>query len=156
MMDTTATHNSNQTIGAQAHAATAAHDELPISMNAMAALSYAITPVAVGALLMRDYQKNAHVRFAATQSLVLMGSVMVAYIVIGVVLGLFSAMVGAILGSLSLYSLRAIVSMIPTFASLLLSLGTLGTVVALIVTASQGKKLKLPIIGEFAERFASR
>lgn len=134
----------------------AAEPELPISANAMAALSYAIGIVAIFALAMRDYQKNAHVRFAATQSLLFLGTWMVGYVAIVVVFGILTAIANVILGALKLYALMGLVFAVSPLLTLLFSLGMLGTLVALVVTAAQGKKLKLPVLGGFAERFASR
>jgi len=122
----------------------------------MAALSYFCGIFAIVALVVRDYQKNDQVRFSAVQALLFQGSWVVSYVAIAIVTGIFSAMVNLLLGSLKLYALMGILVALPTLASLVFTLGMFATLIVLIVTAAQGKTIKLPVLGKIAERFANR
>ncbi len=131
-------------------------DDLPVSANAMSALSYFIGLVAIAALVMRDYSKNKTVRFHAVQALLFQGSWVVSYIAIAITTAIFSTVVNLLLGSLKLYAMLGLMIALPSLVSLVFTLGMLGTWLFLIVSASQGKTVKLPVLGRIAERIAAR
>ncbi len=86
---------------------------------------------------------NKTVRFHAFQSLLMLG----AAIAVSVAIGIFAGLVGAITGSVSLSGLLGMFAW-------LVSLLYLGLSVFAAVKAFQNSSLKLPVIGDMAEKWA--
>ena len=101
-----------------------------LSDNAAGALAYVTIIPAIIFLLLEPYNKKQFVRFHAWQCIFLF----IACIVVEIILGMIP-IVGWII--------------LPFFG-----LGVLALVIFLIVKASQGKKVVLPVIGPFAEKQA--
>ncbi len=101
-----------------------------LSDNAAGALAYVTIIPAIIFLLVEPYNKKQSVRFHSWQCIFLF----IACIVIEIILGMIP-IVGWII--------------LPFFG-----LGVLVLVIFLIIKASQGKKLVLPVIGPFAEKQA--
>jgi uncharacterized membrane protein len=104
-----------------------------------AVLAYFLLP-AVFFLAVAPYNKNRFLRFHSLQS------------------------IGAWLGLVAAVAMLRIVSLVFTFiptlvqllASLLVSLGFFIVWIVLLVKALQGERFKLPLLGEFAEKRASK
>ncbi len=101
-----------------------------LSDNAAGALAYVTIIPAIVFLLVEPYNKKQFIRFNAWQCIFLF----VACVVVEIILGMIP-IIGWII--------------LPFFG-----LGVLALVIFLIVKASQGKKLVLPVIGPFAEKQA--
>lgn len=101
-----------------------------LSDNAAGALAYVTIIPAIIFLLVEPYNKKQFVRFHSWQCIFLF----IACIVVEIILGMIP-IVGWII--------------LPFFG-----LGVLVLVIFLIIKASQGKKLVLPVIGPFAEKQA--
>ncbi|MGA7905832.1 MAG: zinc-ribbon domain-containing protein [Candidatus Sulfotelmatobacter sp.] len=105
------------------------------------ALAYVTIIPAIVFLLLDPYKKNRFVRFHSLQCLLLWGA--------GVVVGVVLRLVGVVL------------LIIPVVGHLLILLIVLVVVIAgvaiwlvLVVKALQGEMFKLPLLGDFAERWA--
>ena len=107
--------------------------------NTAAGLSYVVGWI-TGLIFFLGEKQNRFVRFNAMQSILLYAAVTVIYIVLGIVGGalLFSGLYGIVILLNSLVGLGAFVLWI-----------------ILMINAFQGKYLKLPIIGDYAEKFAT-
>jgi uncharacterized membrane protein len=107
--------------------------------NTAAGLSY-IAGWITGLIFFFGEKQNRFVRFNAMQSILLYAAVTVIYIVLGVLGGalLFSGLYGIVVLLNSLVGLGAFVLWI-----------------ILMINAFQGKYLKLPVIGDYAEKFAT-
>ncbi len=107
--------------------------------NTAAGLSY-IAGWITGLIFYFGEKQNRFVRFNAMQSILLYAAVTVIYIILGVVGGalLFSGLYGIVILLNSLVGIGAFVLWI-----------------ILMINAFQGKYLKLPIIGDYAEKFAT-
>ena len=110
--------------------------------NVAAGLSY-VAGWITGLIFFFGEKQNRFVRFNAMQSILLFAGLTVLYIVIDV---LIAALAFSGLGV-----------MLVLFGLLiwLVGLGALALWVLLMVYAFQGKYLKLPIIGDYAEKFAN-
>jgi uncharacterized membrane protein len=137
-------------------AAMPAASELPLSPNAMSALSYFFAPAAIAALVMKQYENQAEVRFNAMQSLLLSGTVIMGSIALGILTGILTALASLIFGALKLYGVMAVVLTAVSGFSGLLSLSVFGLWVALIISAANGKRFMVPYLGDMAERMAKR
>lgn len=107
--------------------------------NTAAGLSY-IAGWITGLIFFFGEKQNRFVRFNAMQSILLYAAVTVIYIVLGVLGGalLFSGLYGLVILLNSVVGLGAFVLWI-----------------ILMINAFQGKYLKLPIIGDYAEKFST-
>ena len=101
-----------------------------LSDNAAGALAYVTIIPAIIFLLVEPYNKKSFVRFHAWQCIFLF----IACVVVEIILGMIP-IVGWII--------------LPFFG-----LGVLALVIFLIIKASQGQKIVLPVIGPFAEKQA--
>ena|SRR5690349_9734921 len=110
-----------------------------MAANTAAGLSY-IAGWITGLIFFFGEKQNRFVRFNAMQSILLYAAVTVIYIILGVVGGalLFSGLYGIVILLNSLVGIGAFVLWI-----------------ILMINAFQGKYLKLPIIGDYAEKFAT-
>jgi uncharacterized membrane protein len=88
-------------------------------------------------------KENTFVRFHAFQSLLLTGLYIVLVIAISIIGGVISAVVSGTIGSL--FSLL----------SLLVIVGFLGAMIFGMIKGFQGQILKLPVIGDMAEKWAN-
>jgi len=102
------------------------------------ALSYFLLP-AIVFLLVEPYNKNRFVRFHSFQSL--------GVCLTGLVLGASLRAVGYLL-----FFIPDLGRLLSLLVSMVVSLAFLLVWVVLIVKALQGEMLKLPVVGEFAER----
>ncbi|MBY0371076.1 hypothetical protein K2X33_10345 [bacterium] len=130
--------------------------ELPLSNNAMAALGYFFPPVAIAALVIKQYEGEASVRFHAVQSLVFAASTCVASFVLGTMMAIAMSLVSVVIGALNLWVIAAVVFRMASALSMLYGLGILAIWITLIVAASQGKQLELPFLGKIAKRIGQR
>ena len=92
-------------------------------------------------LVLQPYNQNKTIRFHAFQSIFVCVGLVAVYIVLGIVaaiMGMISSVLGGLIGMF-----------IP-----LVGLASFGLWVYLMVAAYQGKKFKVPIIGEMAEKQA--
>ena len=107
--------------------------------NTAAGLSY-IAGWITGLIFFFGEKQNRFVRFNAMQSILLYAAVTVIYIILGVVGGalLFSGLYGIVILLNSLVGIGAFVLWL-----------------ILMINAFQGKYLKLPIVGDYAEKFAT-
>ena len=110
-----------------------------LSDNAAAGLAYIAVIPAIILLLIEPYNKKSYVRFHAWQCIMLAA----AWIVIDIVL-FFLGLLGTFfqLIDLGLYSLVALAMLILWLMAL--------------IKALNGERHKLPIVGNFAEKFAGR
>jgi uncharacterized membrane protein len=99
--------------------------------NVAGALAYVTIIPAILFLVLEPYNRKPFVRFHAFQCLFLAGALIAIHIVLGFI---------PILGWM---------------VSGLVSLATIVLLIVLIVKASQGQKLKLPVIGDMAEKQAN-
>lgn len=110
--------------------------------NVAAGLSYLFGWIG-GLIFFLGEKQNRFVRFHAMQSLLLSGSLTVLYIVLWV---------------LDIVSLAAYASFLPLlFGGLFWLAGLAGFVlwIVLLINAFQGRYFKLPVIGDYAEKFAN-
>ena len=92
-------------------------------------------------LVLQPYNQNKTIRFHAFQSIFVCVALVAVYIALGIVAGILStisSMLGGLIGML-----------IP-----LVGLASFGLWVYLMVAAYQGKKFKVPIVGDMAEKQA--
>lgn len=92
-------------------------------------------------LVLQPYNQNKTIRFHAFQSIFVCIGLVAVYIALGIVagvLGMISSMLGGLIG----------------LAIPLVGLASFGLWVYLMVAAYQGKKFKVPIIGDLAEKQA--
>jgi uncharacterized membrane protein len=133
----------NQAAGAQSQGERMS-DQIPsaanpsgLSENAAGALAYIFIP-AIVFLLVEPYNRNTYVRFQSWQSIFFF----VAWIVLDILIGVFMRVVPFFgLLALALYPLA--------------SLAMLIVWIMLLIKALNGQKLKLPIIGDLAEKQAN-
>ncbi len=113
---------------------------LGLDPNLAALLSYLLVPFfPIGALIIFFMEKrNLFVRFHAMQSLILGGGLIALWIIVRVLA--FIPLVGVIVGCL--YFLVVLASLV--------------LYIFLMVRAFQGKMFKLPVIGDYAERYANQ
>lgn len=97
-------------------------------------------------LVLEPYNKNKNVRFHAFQSIFLN----VALIAIGVGFGILSFVITMVLG----HFMGGLIAVLLGLLHLVLMLGFLGLWIYMIIQASQGKKVVLPVIGPLAEKQA--
>ena len=111
-------------------------------MNLAGALAYFVLVPAIVLLAVEPYRRNRFVRFHSIQALLLCGGV----IVLGALLRLAGLVIFLIpvVGPL----LVAVMYVVVALAAVLLWL-------VLVVKAFQGEMLKLPVLGDFAERYSS-
>src|SRR5215469_1962001 len=110
--------------------------------NVAAGLSYLFGWIG-GLIFFLGEKQNRFVRFHAMQSLLLSGSLTLLYIVLWVV---------------DIVSLAAYASFLPLlFSGLFWLAGLAGFVlwIVLLINAFQGRSFKLPVIGDYAEKFAN-
>jgi uncharacterized membrane protein len=107
--------------------------------NTAAGLSY-IAGWITGLIFFFGEKQNRFVRFNAMQSILLYAAVTVIYIILGVLGGalLFSGLYGIVILLNSLVGIGAFVLWL-----------------ILMINAFQGKYIKLPIVGDYAEKFAT-
>jgi len=141
---------------AQAAAATANDNDLPLTSNAVAALGYFCGLVAIAGLVLQQYQKDSYVRFHAVQALLFQASWFIAYIAFAIAMAIVTAMVSLVLGSLKMYALMGLLLSIPTTLSALFSLGMFVAWIAMIIMASQGKQFRVPYLAKMADRMMRR
>lgn len=125
---------------------------LGLDANITALLGYIIWIVALIALVME--KENKFVRFHTIQSLLYHAAIvvlMIAFVIIGVFLGIVGAVAGEAGGAIGgiFGSLIGLVGMVVFLAYLV------GLIYAA-VQAYGGKWFKLPIVGNLAERFANK
>jgi len=125
---------------------------LGLDANITALLGYIIWIVALIALVME--KENKFVRFHTIQSLLYHAAIvvlMIAFVIIGVFLGIVGAVAGQAGGAIGgiFGSLIGLVGMVVFLAYLV------GLIYAA-VQAYGGKWFKLPIVGSMAERFANK
>ncbi len=109
-----------------------------LSENAAGALAYITIIPAIVFLLIEPYNRNRYVRFHAWQCIFLF----VAWVALDIVIGVFTRVVPFFgLMGLALYPL--------------VSLAMLIVWIMLLIKALNGQKLKLPIIGDLAEKQAN-
>ena len=111
--------------------------------NVAALLSYVLGWV-TGLVFFLIEKENKFVRFHAMQSIIVFGALFVLQIVIGIFIGLLTA--------IHLYFLIPIF----TFLYPLVGLAALVLWILLMVKAYQGEKFKLPIAGDIAEKSAEK
>ena len=105
----------------------------------------------VSGLIFFLIEKNSRlVRFHAMQSILLN----VLYIVVAVVFGIIISILVVVLGMIS-NSLAAIASLLSGLLWLVLIVGIVVVWVLCLVKAYQGVMYKLPIIGDYAEKFSA-
>ena len=105
----------------------------------------------VSGLIFFLIEKNSRlVRFHAMQSILLN----VLYIVVAIVFGIIISILVVVLGMIS-NSLAAIASLLSGLLWLVLIVGIVVVWVLCLVKAYQGVMYKLPIIGEYAEKFSA-
>ena len=105
----------------------------------------------VSGLIFFLIEKNSRlVRFNAMQSILLN----VLYIVVAIVFGIIISILVVVLGMIS-NSLAAIASLLSGLLWLVLIVGIVVVWVLCLVKAYQGVMYKLPIIGEYAEKFSA-
>lgn len=123
-----------------ANTAAAGGSTLNIAPNLAALLSYLLIPFfPVGALIIFLMEKRSRfVRFHAMQSLILGGGLIALSIIVRMVA--FIPFVGGIIGCLYL----------------LVWLAAIVLYVVLMIQGYQGKMFKLPVIGDYAERYANQ
>jgi uncharacterized membrane protein len=114
-----------------------ANTSLGLTQNVAAGLSYVFFFVS-GLIIFFTEKQNRFVRFHAMQSTLFFGSLFVLRIVLGFFYGL--PLLGILAGLVSY---------------LLLLLGFVGWIV-LLINAFQGKYFKLPIVGDYAEKYADQ
>lgn len=112
---------------------------LGLSQNVAAGLSYVFTWVS-GLIIFLTEKQNRFVRFHAMQSILFFGGLTVVSIVLGILGGVDVPLLGLLVGLL-----RAVVGIV----------SLVGWIV-LMVNGFQGKYFKLPIIGDYAEKYANQ
>jgi len=127
-----------------------------ISGEAMSALSYFCGIVAIVALCVDPYKKDAKVRFNAFQALLMQGSMFIGFIALGIATTVISVILTFVLSALEMYgTLGAIMSVLP-FITGIAMLGSLGLCIYLIVAAASGKAPRVPILSTYALKFANK
>ena len=112
----------------------------PLAENVASALCYVLLLITgILFLVLEPYNKNRTIRFHAFQAIFLA----VALILARIVLGILFAIVGGFAGGFFIFAIAE-----------LFGLACLVLVVFMIVTAYQGKKIVLPVIGPLAEQQA--
>jgi len=128
---------------------------LGLDGNLAAALGYPIGIIAIICLIME--KENRFVKFHALQSILLhVGFVVlfIALMIIGVILGIAGAAAGA--ASNAGGGIAALVSMLIGLIWLVLLVAYVGGLIYAAVKSYGGAMFKLPIIGNMAEKFASK
>ena len=106
----------------------------------------------VGGLVFFLIEKDSRlVRFHAMQSILLSASAIIGFIVIWVAWIIF-----AIIGSMAADALGMVVGIFGTLLMLAFWVGLLVAVVLCLVKAYQRQYFKLPVIGNFAEKFSAK
>lgn len=139
-----------------AAAPSSAESELPISNNAMAALGYLFAPFAIAALVMKQYQENAEVRFHAVHSLLLSATFIVGSICVGIITGIVTGIASMLFSALKLYGVMSVLFTAISGLTGLMSLACFAVWIVLIVTAANGKRFMTPFVGQMAEKMAKR
>lgn len=124
-----------------------------LDQNLAAALSY-VFGLLTGLVFFFVEKDNEFVRFHAAQSMVFAVAVGIAGIVLSVLGPLLAVLFigdAFITGGL----LTGLLSLVLGLVSLVVGLGAFGLWVYLMVRAYQGKRTKLPVLGDFAERIAN-
>lgn len=150
------THNSNQSNTSSAAVAAAKSEDLPLTGNQVAALSYFFPPFAIAALLLKQYEKDEKVRFSAIQSLVFCGASILASFALSLMVSIFLGVIGAVAGMFEAWRVTLFFAKVTGAVSMGVSLAMLGAWLALIISSAQGKVFKLPMLGGIAERFAKK
>lgn len=119
-----------------------------LSENGASALCYLFGFVTgVLFLVLEPYNKNRSIRFHAFQSIFLNITVIAVWIGLTII----SVILGAILGSLGMFG---IIGLLFSLLHLVVWLGSVGLWIFMMIKASQGQKVVLPIIGPLAEKQA--
>jgi uncharacterized membrane protein len=112
-----------------------------MDQNVAAALSY-IPLIGIIFLVVEPYSKNKVIRFHAMQSLFYC----VAWIIVGIVLGIFSSIIFAAM-PFGLWTLWRLVDS-------LVQLALLAGLIVMAVKAFQGQRFVMPVVGPMAEKQA--
>src|SRR5258708_32001800 len=110
-----------------------------MSQNTAAGLSYLLTWV-TGIIFFLMEKQNRFVRFHAMQSIIFFGGMTILSILLNIITGLnisFLSLISSILGGL---------------VGLVIFIGW----IVLMINAFQGKYFKLPIVGDYAEKYANQ
>ncbi len=135
-----------QPYGAPMGGAAAAGALGPTSMGMQANVEAGLSYVAgwiTGLIFFFGEKQNRFVRFNAMQSLLLYAAVTVIYIVL------------VVLGTALAFSYLGILILLVSLLSWLVWIGALVLWIILMINAFQGKYVKLPVIGDYAEKYAN-
>ena len=112
----------------------------PLPVNLAGALAYFSFVPAIVFLFVGPYRKNRFVRFHAMQSILFFGGLTVIRIILGFIGALGLPFLGFFVGLLGI------------------AVGIIGLVgyILLLINGFQGKYYKLPIVGDYAEKYANQ